>query len=684
MDFKQLQIIDMLIQSPTMTTQDLLTKLKYSERQFEYTLRKVNSFFKEHALAPINADGIYIVVPPETYKYMLSLRSNKENKLPDNYILSNEERQLFLFYRVATTQEYLSLFHLIDFVQVSQSTISKDIKEINTRLKDNHLQIQYSRQNGYQVSGSEANIRYQLIQSVIKLLSTNGEKTLNTFIQKAGLVPFTQMFSVIQKQSSMYQINFVENRLREFCFCIILLLRRFTIKPNYLPRRAKDSVQKDSNEYKFAYNILHEFNISTTGDIIYLTTLVQSMSIGNYVNSIDNVRIQKILHDIIQDFSDLSGIEFSNQQQVNEQLFTHFRSMYYRLQYHFPILNPLTSKVIREYNEIFMLLSKVIDNYVDELGEVPNAEIAFLTIHLIGFIYSSSQKNAHIKTAAIVCPNGVGSSALAYLQLTSLFPQINFLPPFKYAKLADNLEKIDIIFSTFYQSDLFTLNRPCFVINPIMTTREKYELIQKVNAKITTNSFSGLTFNSIMKIITKHVSNQDSITAIEKELSNAWAAPHSQNSTNELHLLDVIDPDYIQLNLDASTPEQAISLCAQPLIDRKIITTNYLKAVLKNSETKELGNFVITPHIALPHASPKFGAKHIAISVGTLKHPIKFGSSINNPVKFIFFLSATNSTDHLQALQGLISLIGDSSFLTLLGSTTSKNEIYQYIANQQH
>ncbi|WP_285172406.1 PTS sugar transporter subunit IIA, partial [Mycobacterium tuberculosis] len=88
----------------------------------------------------------------------------------------------------------------------------------------------------------------------------------------------------------------------------------------------------------------------------------------------------------------------------------------------------------------------------------------------------------------------------------------------------------------------------------------------------------------------------------EKELSNAWAAPHSQNSTNELHLLDVIDPDYIQLNLDASTPEQAISLCAQPLIDRKIITTNYLKAVLKNSETKELGNFVITPHIALPHA----------------------------------------------------------------------------------
>ena len=52
---------------------------------------------------------------------------------------------------------------------------------------------------------------------------------------------------------------------------------------------------------------------------------------------------------------------------------------------------------------------------------------------------------------------------------------------------------------------------------------------------------------------------------------------------------------------------------------------------------------VITKHVALPHARPEAGALESAIGIATLKHPVKFGNKDNDPVKYLFCLSATDN-----------------------------------------
>ncbi|MFR6020411.1 MAG: PRD domain-containing protein, partial [Lactobacillaceae bacterium] len=169
--------------------------------------------------------------------------------------------------------------------------------------------------------------------------------------------------------------------------------------------------------------------------IDYLTTITLSLSIGGLDDLKLDQEIFTITNQLVQRFSDVSGIAFNDVHQVTQQIFTHFRSMYYRLQFDYPIINPLTDQVIEEYGEIFRLVAQALRSFENRLGKVPDAEIAFLTIHLISFIYSADSRKTDLVTAAIVCPNGIGSSALAYLQLTNLFPNIKFLKPFRYVDL---------------------------------------------------------------------------------------------------------------------------------------------------------------------------------------------------------------------------------------------------------
>ena len=61
------------------------------------------------------------------------------------------------------------------------------------------------------------------------------------------------------------------------------------------------------------------------------------------------------------------------------------------------------------------------------LNQVPEDEIAFLTIHFASLIANFKEKSKMNKVAVVICPNGIGSSMLVYTQLKALFPEFSFL-----------------------------------------------------------------------------------------------------------------------------------------------------------------------------------------------------------------------------------------------------------------
>lgn len=147
-------------------------------------------------------------------------------------------------------------------------------------------------------------------------------------------------------------------------------------------------------------------------------------------------------------------------------------------------------------------------------------------------------------------------------------------------------------------------------------------------------------------------------------------------------LKDLLDENLIQLNVEASDWEDAVRKAAAPLVEHGKVTPAYVDDIVKG--VKDLGPYIVlTKNVALPHARPESGALESAIGICILKTPVEFGSAENDPVKFLFPLSAKDSDSHLAALASLVEFLSDENFLAMLDKATSASEIVSYISEKE-
>ena len=121
---------------------------------------------------------------------------------------------------------------------------------------------------------------------------------------------------------------------------------------------------------------------------------------------------------------------------------------------------------------------------------------------------------------------------------------------------------------------------------------------------------------------------------------------------------DVLIDDYIIIDQEADSWEEAIKLSAAPLLLNGLITDGYTKAIIKS--VNEYGPYiVIGPHLALAHARPEDGALKMGLSVLKVKEPVPFHHDFNDPVQLVFCLSAVDNFSHLNIMRELVNLIHD-------------------------
>lgn len=142
----------------------------------------------------------------------------------------------------------------------------------------------------------------------------------------------------------------------------------------------------------------------------------------------------------------------------------------------------------------------------------------------------------------------------------------------------------------------------------------------------------------------------------------------------------LIKSSYIQLDLEAQNFEEAIVLSMEPLLKDDAITPDYVDEVL--GILKETGPYiVITKHIAIPYAPIAAGAKKLAIGFTRLKKPVISCNEANDPVKFLFSLSASTGEEHLQALSDLAFLFSSNEFLNLINEVETKEQLIEFLNN---
>ena len=686
-DQRTRQVLIKMIEKPIIPQRNLTGQLNLSRVQVDYVITKINESLSDEGLPPVYFDGNNYHLSEASRLFFVDFFSS--DHVYRYYEMDIEERKkyiyLMLFYHY---EEYLSVNHFLGVLDIGKTTFINDLKKVEKELESLDIQIKYNRKKGYYLAGNESVLRYQLMKMVLEdLRSDNGSFLWDYFLFNEGTIQKEKVFRQIAAELEHYSIVLVENRLLEFSYMLIFLLPHLSKEWSEFYERYNFQKFYQMKEYSFSRSLLAKFSIDNPYAILYICGWMLGMAIGDADEEApDSSIINELVERIFDRFERLSGIRFKDKKTVKKQVYSHFRPAYYRLFFHLPIINPLSKKIVQEYPDLFQIVKETMKPIENLFGTmIPDEEISFLTIHFASLIDNNDEYQVKRKVGIIVCPNGIGSSAIIYNELKNLFPDMIFIGPIETNEIYQKKQDYDMIFTTVPNMRLYSLKKPVYTVNPIMTIDEKYNLVQEIQNGL--GNLSGdYQFEELFAIIDRFTIIKDEI-GLRKELKRRLKQPRIYNpedilpsvsGKDELSLTDILSPAFIQLNLATNSWEEAFYVAATPLIEAEIVSRRYIDKIIQT--TYEEGPYmVISDHVALPHARPEDGAKEVGLGITVLKEPIKILGK--TPMKYIFTLAAVDSKRHLTALAELVALIDRPDFFNMLDSVSSKEAAYQWIAD---
>lgn len=676
MNKNTLSIIEKIIINRVLSVPQLMGETSFTKRQIEYQLESINTVLADSYGVP--KDRLLQAsqpVSPETLDLLEKIFLNQIR----HYNFDHEERQYYIFLAILCNQDYLTIFHLTDELSVSKTTIQADMKDLRKNLESYEIRIDSDRVYGYTLSGSPSSCLSFLVNGIT---GVHGP-VMEHFFKKHSIHVTDHYIGTIRRIAGTCGISFVESRLREFVYILVILSvsRQF---PSGNPFELPDFVSEKMpqlNEYKFAETLLEELGLDLEEDKIeYISAWLIGISVSDIENETpDKSYLVELLRQMLIRFQALSGLQYSDHSKALAQLYSHFRPAFYRNLYHLPVSNPLTRQILEQYAATATLVRETIKplNYI-LYSPFAEDELAYLTVHFASFTTQKTYGSPYRKQGAIVCNAGTGFSALLKKQLAGLFPEFDFFPT-GYDGLCRELltQPCHAVFTTSLDFQLEGLDIPVFYVPSILNSQDKYRLSQKVYQTFESFADPLPSVHDLITIIHKHAQIL-SEGKLRGDLISYFSQKNDRSAPSRpLSLSDMIRPALIQTRAAARTAEEAVLLSAQPLLTCNYITQNYVDSVIDTFKSSQ-HHTVIMKSVALPHAAPDRGVLKPGISVTVLEHPVIFNVENYDPIRYIFCLSAVDYESHLSAMASLVEFLEDKQFYEIL-NTQSCSNIFNYL-----
>lgn len=673
MQQRSLAILKLIMGHQNIAIESLQVKTHLTRRQITYDIGLLNRWLEDHHYQKIeNHNGVF-KFNNNVNAVLADLAANHTD-----YILNEKERQQLIYLYLYTEKEMVSMYHLIDLLGVSRGTVNEDIKKLDRVLKRHQLGIQYTREKGYVLTGTYPHRLYFMMEIIVEIISFDqGHYLFQSIFNHVAVATFTKLQHYLTQQVIARVINISYNNINIISYIYTLHLMNGEQEPLEQHPILFEEIRK-LPEHQLAKTIIEQESWRKQ-DIPFLTTLLLAYSIGQDNRSTaDYPVISAIIDEMLIKLKQSYTIKLGDQK-VFTQLYSHIRPALYRMVYQYPMINPIKEEIITQYNFLYVIIEELFSSLdFDIQSALTTDELAYLTIHFETFLSKEQHEKRAFIRGVIVCPSGIGISVLLYQQLTRLFPNIVFSHSVSVYEFKNLQDEVDIVFSTL----LIETDKPLFLVTPIMNSFEKAELVNNVYREFHLVREVGHPLDRLLKQIERYAEIKD-----KEGLVNELSLFLSEKTTTQVKrrqpmLGELLDEETIQLNVSAHDWREAIEKSALPLLKTGKITKDYIQAIIRNVE--ETGPYiVIIKHVALPHARPSDGAKDVGLALMTLAEPVIFGHEQNDPVKYIFCLSAIDNTTHLQALSELVDFLGDDQFYHLMDQTDSPKEILAYIKDKE-
>lgn len=679
------QVLDAVVQNPSITGIELEAKFSLTRKQLSYTLQKVNDFLESNHLEPIKRFKTGKLGVPKLV--IETFRQAEDPLAVGRYIYSEEERTNLIIFYLLTRIERLSLIHLSSALMVSQNTIINDIKKVQKVIEPFDLQVNYDRENGYRVMGSEINKRYLLLKIIRKIIVMPiAQKVFfeNNNITLGRLEHVGHVFSEIEKK---LKILFTDEQLQELTYFICFILHR--IETNKMIKDLPDNYAEAANSRDFLLmqKLIEKFGIKDRNEQIFLTVLVQSSNIQTIADKyfhLDAILLESAVK-VIDNFEQISCVTFKDKNELIERIYQHWKPAYYRIRYHISNINSVYDIVLQEFGHLHEIVRRAVDPFERLLHcKMPDEEVAFITVLFGGWLTREGMIN-QIKTkkiAIVVCENSATVSTYLYLTLQVLLPELHFASAMSKREFEKYNRYYDIVFST---SHLAT-NKMLFVINPSLNNFHKNAFRNQVIGALQGVDPSIIQVEELLFIIEKHCQISDR-KALQKELTeylyndsdNDHALRLSQLTTPSL--ADLMPKTHINLSHTASISwETAIEIAAQPLLDEQLIEPYYTERMINKIQLDQ-PYIMLVDGLIIAHAGIDDGVNQVCMSL--LKLPERIDICGYMQADLIVVLATNNPQKHLKALAQLNEFLECQHGASRIRAASSCDDIYSLFAHYQ-
>jgi ascorbate PTS system EIIA or EIIAB component len=674
-------LLNHLLKVKHTTMNQVMDYTQLTKRQITYDLEKINYWLKERKLPPIQYKGIhYIAMPNSVIDFFQEQQYNSSAR---GFTLTEEDRLVSIYLYLFTRQELISSAHLIQLLRVSKNTVISDVKKANEMISPFLVKINYTRQQGYHLKGTEFDKRVLVMHHLSKLLNVPYGEKLIEYLLKEGYLDshfehIQHIHNTLKQVEKNFELHFVEERLKQFSYFLLFYFYRQRERKFVSFHPDEMDVFKQDPMRIVTEKLMQQLQFENKDtELCYLTIQLLGLSLGNgFVQDNNRDLLFKLCEQLVIDFESKACIAFEKKNEVVQTLYQHVKPAYFRMKYRIPINNPLLDQIKSEHKELYTIVKELLLPIESLLNiTIPEEEIGFITIHFGALLEKPKQTMPKKKRALIVCPSGVSSSLMVKNQLQSLFSEITVgktlsLQEFQEGDFAD----YDLVFSTVG----LKTKLPYFHVKPIMTPIEKNSLINEVYRHLFGIEHHDISMRELVQIIEQFTNIYD-----EKGLRNALSKFSFHKKVDVYRgkrpvLRDLLTKETIQIVEKLSDWEEAIRIAATPLYKKGVIESSYIDAMINN--IKSFGPYVVIgPEVAVPHARPESWVNSVGISFLKLDEPVYFLNDKKYPVRLIFCIAAIDNTTHLTALSQLTKLLSHKDNIAMLKEQHSTEKVIQLI-----
>lgn len=645
-------LLKMLETKKSINIRDVANSFNVTERTIRNDLDEIDQLLKSYSYPLLQKN---ITVEVEFSKPLLE--SEKFNDFINEIILENSVfnnstlRQAYMYVVMFRNEQKITIDYLEREIDVSRSTINTDIKKLKKSLEKYQIEIIYSKKDGFFLQGKENVLRKLFIQNSMFLEEENiKENYLNESIENNFLNKWLyELEKDLEKVFSLRSLLF----LKHFLYVSVDRIKKdHTISDKSL----ESKFIKDTLEYRIVSNkkssIEDHFSIVfNENEVAFFTSLLLNSNLIKDDTPVNKhkIDIYYFVYQFLINISKNIAIDISKDDDLYSSLFLHFQTTLFmeenKIEFYSDsvIIQNMKAKYIEIYEKVYKSLYEIDSEYKEVF--LNETEMVYITIHIVAAlekVYNSSKTNLRVLT---ICHMGIGTSKFLQYNLNNKFNFQFVEDKGEYTHLQDIVEKekVDLIISTI---PIENTNIEQIVVSPLL--------------------------NSI---------DIEKIRVLEKEIIQKKAKYKNLHNCRKEHvpvLKELITEDTIELNIPATSWEEAIRKGGELLLRNESIRQEYIEAMV--ASVKKYGPYiVIAPGVAMAHARPDDGVNKIGFSLITLDTPVEFGNEENDPVEIVVTIAAIDHSTHLKALSELSEFIDDSKFINIVKNAVDKKEILDYI-----